>query len=175
MDYYNDFLQTVRKNHWLFLNEKSLKALANFRRGYNFGRKVEAWENSTGLNFYEHVNDTLEAVKFITEFTNHDVEFEILAFDEFVHAHYDEASMLSVKTPEHLISEMSSSEEEAFDKYFELHDAFLKQKNESGYINPIPKIIVQSDVDNVINEYLSQNGTEDKSSGSLPIQEESSK
>ncbi|MCL2388323.1 MAG: hypothetical protein FWC89_12380 [Defluviitaleaceae bacterium] len=49
-------------------------------------------------------------------------------FNEFVWSHYNCQSW--AMSGEMIISKNSNSEEEAFDKFFELYDEFIKQKHD---------------------------------------------
>ena len=52
-------------------------------------------------------------------------------FNEFVHSYYNRG--ITVLRGSSLISQYSDSEEEAFDKFFELLDEFLEQKADAKW------------------------------------------
>ena len=88
---------------------------------------------------------------------------EFFEFSDFVYDYYNPpvkglgyGAAIGANT---LILENSNTEEEAFDKYFELQEAFRKYKNSPEYVNPMSKIIFQSDVDSVISEHFAKNAT----------------
>jgi hypothetical protein len=159
MDYsYEILLQKVRENPHKYLaenklgsspsiysGEKSLFRLRLFMTGYYYRCLTEEWEKETGLKAYEHFEEanayenTPESIIRLSGKVTFD-------FNYFVHDHYDRLTcsehtggkkiLASPYSPESLIKEMSSSEEEAFDKYFELRDAFIAQRGEEKRAYP---------------------------------------
>ena len=112
-------LQTIRESPKEHLGKKSLDYLMLFWRGYYFRYEAELWEKDTGLSFIENYDKTMDLSSLVP-----DSSF-LRKFTKFVHSHYNRtASGNDVMT---LISKNSLSEDEAFDKYFELHDAFMEQ------------------------------------------------
>ena len=118
-------LQKIQKTPGLFLGKKSLDALGHFLDGYEFRIWVENWEKATGLDFFENYE---EASRSSVGSKPREQRF-MYGFDRFVHLHYN--CGMTVKSGIGLILEMSDSDEEAFDTFFELLDEFLKQKEAS--------------------------------------------
>jgi hypothetical protein len=148
MDYsFEILLQKIRENPWEYLaekkigsspsvysGEKSLFRLRLFMTGYYYRCRMEEWEKETGLKASDHFDEanagTPESIKCLCG-------INFAEFDYFVHAHYGRMiGAGATKVPatslgsKGLIEQMSNSEEEAFDKYFELRDAFIAQKGE---------------------------------------------
>jgi hypothetical protein len=142
MDYsYEILLQKIRDNPQKYLGSKmygdnsegkSLKRLCLFIDGYYYRCRMEEWEKETGLKASDHFDEanagTPESIKCLCG-------INFAEFDYFVHAHYGRMiGAGATKVPatslgsKGLIEQMSNSEEEAFDKYFELRDAFIAQK-----------------------------------------------
>ena len=104
MDLLFNLLKKIHKRPGLYLGKKSLTYLTHFEHGFYWG--TEACEE-------EHPD--------IAIITEPDFWFK---FDEFVYMYYNETmGTMSATT---LIIEHSDSEEDAFDKYFELLNTFLK-------------------------------------------------
>lgn len=86
---------------------------------------MKEWEKSVG----KKLEDSDETIDFTVQYaldsnsTNHCF---MDGFDEFIRSYY-ESSLASISGTG-LILGNSSSDEEAFDKFFELFDEFLKQK-----------------------------------------------
>jgi len=121
MDTYNVLLKKIREMPGLWLGEKSLKRLTSHMQGYELGVTIGKWEESTGLNFFEHFDETTR----LGNISSSDYFFTF-EFNKFVHLHYGQ--IMQSLSGASLISQNSNSEEEAFDKYFELLDEFLKQR-----------------------------------------------
>jgi len=155
----NDFSvlsKKIRDNPLLFLRKKSLTALLHFLRGFGFRLDVEEWIDATGLNFVEHVDKAVgEIYSKQSKPATIDEAVEFFEYNEFVYDYYNPSvkglGYGAATDAVTIILENSSSEEEAFDKYFELEEAFDKHKNDPNYVKPASKIIFQSDVDAVIN------------------------
>ena len=107
---------------------KSIGSLNQFFNGYNFGRRVEAWEKSTDRDFFENFDEAMQSQ--YEPFGSYNSALDYLNFAEFVHSYYNRH--ISAANGLWLIIEMHNSEEEVFDKYLELRIAFLKQE-ESGH------------------------------------------
>ena len=115
-------LSKIRETPRQFLLEKSLAFLTHFIQGYSYRHHVEEWEATTGLDFTMHCEETRhipstrapEFAKFMRQFYR------------YVCLHYNQE--FSSYSPMTIISMNSNSEEEAFDKYFELLDEFLKKR-----------------------------------------------
>ncbi|MCL2048881.1 MAG: hypothetical protein FWG87_09155 [Defluviitaleaceae bacterium] len=140
MDNYERLRQEIRKAYGYYIGRKSLTSLNAFMDGCAFGRAMSEWERSTGLNPFEHIEEvrTCPNLHNGDYSCNDNFEDEFFGFLEFVHEHYNVDSLMTAHSGDSLISEKSSSEEEAFDKYFELQDAFQAHKNSPDYV-PISK------------------------------------
>jgi len=121
MDTFYYFLQRIRERPGLWLGEKSLKALVHFWHGYSCREHVEAWEKMTSRDFFQNFAEAANSgsLGLPSFYSKHE-------FNGFVHRYY--CVEITTMSGEYLISEKSNSEEEAFDKYFELLDAFCEQK-----------------------------------------------
>jgi len=132
MDSYSTLIEEIRKCPGLFLGKKSLLYLKHFLAGYQMGEDVGIWETSTGRNYFENQNEANQSRTASTQ--GYDYTLESCQFNEFVYTHYNctteiEGVLLhSTMCVEYFILEKSNSDEEAFDKYFELRDAFIKQR-----------------------------------------------
>jgi len=114
-------LQRIRETPGLYLGKKSLKLLVQFNYGYGFREFVNSWEKSANRDFFENFDEAmmsktpaLSGLGFMD------------GFNEFVYSYYNCEN--NALTGEYMISMNSSSEEEAFDTFFELLDAFMKEK-----------------------------------------------
>ena len=114
-------LQKIRERPALYLGKKSLDSLVCFMYGYEFRESIEAWENWTERNFFENFDEAIR-----TTLPGSSRHHFMNGFDKFVHSYYQ--CELTTMRGETLISMNSVSQEDAFDKYFELYDKFLKQK-----------------------------------------------
>ena len=114
-------LQKVRECPEIFMGEKSLEALIHFWNGYVIGVTVGTWEQATGRDFFEHYDEAICSHM-------HSEDHIMSGFDTFVHEYY-ERKITSWKGT-YLILQNTSSEEEAFDKFFELLDEFLALTDE---------------------------------------------
>ena len=112
-------LQMLRESPKEHLGKKSLDYLVRFWRGYLFRYITELWEKDTGLSFIENYDKTMDFTSLLP-----DSNF-MGQFTKFVHSHYNRT--MSGNDVMTLITKNSNSEDEAFDKYFELHDAFVEQ------------------------------------------------
>ena len=128
MDPFYFLLQKIREKPGLFLGKKSLEALTHFWDGYGYRNFIESWENTTGRDFFENYEEARQSNVGCEPREQH----FLYGFDAFVHEYYN--CEMSTLNGTGLISKNSNSEEEAFDKFFELLDEFLKltdeQKNE---------------------------------------------
>ena len=117
-------LQEIRKKPGIYLGGKSLKTLMVFWEGYLFGIGVKKFEQLTGDAFFE---DFESAMRYLTETSDHYTQHFMHEFNQFVYSYYDvNPGSISAAT---LILNNSNSEEEAFDKFFELFDE-LSEKSE---------------------------------------------
>ena len=127
MDSFYFMLQKIRERPGLFMGKKSLEALTHFWSGYDYRGWVENWEKTTGRGFFENYE---EAQRSSTGCEPREQHF-MYGFEAFVHEYYD--CMITTNNAMGLILEKSNSDEEAFDKFFELLDEFLtltdEQKN----------------------------------------------
>ena len=122
-------LQKIRKNPKVYIGKKSLTVLEQFWNGYSRRESIEVWEKSTGCTLTENYKDYecfdgsnyMESMSFVGE------------FDKFVFSYYN-SGILTCRGAS-LISENSNSEEEAFDKFFELLDEFMAQKKRNSQKN----------------------------------------
>jgi len=105
----NPFINLLKKIYempGLYIWKKSLPFLVHFIGGYSWGEDV--------IN--GHSKDASNAVG----------SRVLEGFDEFVYTYYD--CKITALNGEALILKNSTSDEDAFDKYFELLDMFLKEK-----------------------------------------------
>jgi len=115
-------LQQIRKRPGLYLgwSGKSLTALSHFLHGYDVGITAELRMRKTKFDFTTS-NDvficTSDEVK-----NNHCLD----GFNEFAHDYY--GIKMTVSCGEYLILQNTQSEEEAFDKYYELLDIFFAEQ-----------------------------------------------
>jgi len=121
------WLSKIRKRPGLHLGEKSLKALMHFWHGYSFREAVERWEKATGRDFFEHYDEAIKSD--ITRIPDNDF---MSGFEEFAYSHYKHETYTTLGW-QYLISKNCNSEEEAFDKFFELLEEFFAQKGISMY------------------------------------------
>ena len=117
-------LQQIRKRPGLFLEKPSLIALDNFWSGYAQRDAIEVWQQKTGKDYFENYDEAIRTN--ISKMYGDDYSYFLDGFDEFVHSYYDHK--MTTLNGTGLISKKSNSDEEAFDKFFELLDEFLKQK-----------------------------------------------
>ena len=104
---------------------KSLKNLMLFLNGYKLRCTVEIWEREIALEYFEHYNS--ETYKNLPDSHANRGGIEWVEFMQFVHKYYGTTTSYDGVS---LISSMSDSEEEAFDKYFELRDKYLSLSEE---------------------------------------------
>jgi len=131
MDHYELLLHKILEKPFDYLSEKSLKSLRTFLNGYKLRCKMEQWEKESDLNYFEH-NESRIQLGLDRNF----VEYQ--EFNIFVHIYYNHGVMrakdgtnryLTSHTINSLIIEKSNSEEEAFDKYFELREKYLSMSD----------------------------------------------
>ena len=115
-------MQQVRKCPGVWLGSKSLSALCRFVAGYEYRISTELWMKKTGLDFTEHYDYFLKTYEI--GYRSYVNWYE---FNQFVHEYYK--AVYNTRNAEGLILESTTSEEEAFDKYFELLDAYLEMQN----------------------------------------------
>ena len=108
MDLLFNLLKKIHARPGLYLRSKSLTNLIHLSHGFYWG--TEACEE-------EHPD--------IAIITEPDFWFK---FNEFVHKYYNKT--MGGMDAAWLITDLSDSEEEAFDKYFELLNMFLKQRGQ---------------------------------------------
>jgi len=119
----------IRKRPGLYLASKSLTSLYNFWQGYAERDFMEIWEKKTGKNYFENYEEASRTN--VTKLYDERDSYFMDGFDEFVHRYYNvNVGALNGIT---LIIRENNSEEEAFDKFFELFDEFLKQKDDATF------------------------------------------
>jgi len=115
-------MQKIRERPGLYLRKKSLDLLEHFMFGYKLRDDVASWVKETGKDASEYFNAIITSMPL----DQIDISTLFLNFQIFVHSYYGrELGALSEYT---LISRNSYSDEEAFDKYFELFDMFLNEQ-----------------------------------------------
>jgi len=129
------WLRRIREFPELFLGEKSLTALVQFWHGYVFCKMMETHEKSTGHSATERYDEifnspTKPLVKSATTSHNPYERHFMNGFEAFAYSCYPNCERTTQGWAK-LISKNSDSEEEAFDKFFEVLDEFLKQKGET--------------------------------------------
>ena len=92
--------------------------------GYMLGGAVKAWEQSTGENFFDDPNNATRSI--MDSAIPYNQHF-MYGFDQFVQSYYN-CNLASLDGAT-IISQNSNSEEEAFDKFFELLDDFFKHRD----------------------------------------------
>jgi len=124
-------LQQIRKRPGLYIGKISLTALGNFLYGYTYRIITELWMKKTGLDFATDY-DCFIRTSGIAEYSDC-----LVGFDEFVYAYYNVE--MGAKNGDTVILENCQSEEEAFNKFYELLDAYFDEqhKKEKGDINDI--------------------------------------
>ena len=144
MDNFDVMLNKIHENPTKYIREKSLKLLVAYLDGYGHRYIVELWERETGLNYYEQFDEVRYSK--LPKLTNdrgvlYEGLHEYIMFRTFVGDHYDmlitlgDGNMRGTATPltaTDIISRECNSEEEAFDKFFELYFAYRKKKEELG-------------------------------------------
>ena len=125
MDSFYLLLQKIRERPGLYLRRKSLELLAAFHSGYKHKEYVEAWEKWSGRDIFENYDEAMNSGHKVPRTPS---DGSMYGFNEFVHSYYNR--QLAAMSVYSLISHMSQSEEEAFDKFFELLDEFMKQKDD---------------------------------------------
>jgi len=123
MDNFYYMLKKIRDKPGLVLGKKSLDALSHFWNGYAWGSAVEAWEISTNRSFFDNYEEA-------TQFSrNINMSIDWWGFTKYVHTYYNEP--LGAKSATMLIVENSRSDEDAFDKFFEIFDTFMNEGKSS--------------------------------------------
>ena len=112
-------LQEVRKRPGIYLGGKSLTALEYFLYGFGFGSDVERWMKGLGHNIAER--DCPVCQNTIQPY------YDCLGgFTSFVCTYYN--LVLGAKNGETIIRENTNSEEEAFDKFYEILDLYFSEQ-----------------------------------------------
>jgi len=124
MDAVYCMLQQIRKRPGLFIGVKSLTALGHYLRGYTFRIKTELWMKNTGANF----SDDYDFFSSTTHFARYSDCLD--KFDMFVYTHYN--VKMGAKSGNTVILENCQSEEEAFNKFYELLDAYFDEQRKKG-------------------------------------------
>jgi len=126
MDAIYCMLQQIRKRYGAYLGKKSLSALGHFLQGYSFRIIAELWMKKTKLDLatnydvFLHSNHTEAPCKCLD------------GFNAFVHDYYN--IEMTVLNDESLILQNTQSEEEAFDKFYELLDMFFAEQRKKGLL-----------------------------------------
>ena len=113
------WLPKIRSTPGIFIGKASLSALVNFWNGYEFRQMTE----ETG-KIGEIGSKTWCDVKPHTP----EGEYFMDGFEEFVYSHY--RCEWTVQGWAKLIINTCGSDAKAFEKFFELLDEFMKQKND---------------------------------------------
>jgi len=140
---YEALLRSIQEDYTKYLPKKSLKILQEFLDDWIRKRRAEIWEKETGLDFSEHfdrkIYDNLPKPEGFAEST-HYYRIEFIKFLYFVNSHYncliamdnERKNPGSSESAATLITRMTNSDEEAFDKFIELYLGFREQKDILG-------------------------------------------
>jgi len=146
MGNYEKLMQKIRENPEKYLGEKSFKALQLFLRGYMNKWQMETWEKETGLDFFKHFDEAIKST-IAPSPPGRDYTLDWIEFNYFVHTHYNRMINLggtimpnTSMAPRGLIAEMSSSDEEAFDNYFELREVFIRGRSDGDFSGEYPSL-----------------------------------
>lgn len=106
---YHSILRYIRDGHnmYLFFGEKSLDSV-----------------------FYHHLGYSDRAGYVDPAYTDCFLDYESNGFREFVYKHYDTARNQTAHNGYSMIVDKTNSQEEAFDKFFELYDEFMASKQQ---------------------------------------------
>ena len=115
-------LQKIREKPGLYLGKPSLEALYYFWFGYGFREDIEEWEKWSGRDYFENWDRVMSGKDIQPSWRTGD-NFSY-KFDIFVHAHYNRP--YTTRNWKSLISDECNTDEEAFNKFFELLDEYLK-------------------------------------------------
>lgn len=123
MDSFYSLFQKIRERPGMFLGRKSLRVFMDFWNGYTFGYEIGTWEKETGQNYFDKVEKEVHS---ITKEAQLWLDFRS-QLDEFIYSHYN--ATVGSTTGMCLISRSIMDDEDAFDKYCELLDAFVMLSN----------------------------------------------
>lgn len=112
-------LQKIRERPGVFLGRKSLEALIHFLNGYAIGGETFGQPEFGGYFQYFGKHIDFE-VPFMPS-----GNYVVPGFNEFVHTYFN--CEMTTQGGTWLIVENINSDEEAFDKFFELLDEFMGQ------------------------------------------------
>jgi len=120
-------LQKIRERPGLYFGKKSLEYFSLFKAGYEFRTDLEmrekVWKEATGRDFYENYDEAMS----VDIYPKTQSQSIFAGLNEFVYSYYN-CELWSLNA-EGVISKYSSSDEEAFDKFFELLDEFMAHRN----------------------------------------------
>ena len=121
-DTFLTWLPRIRENPGVFLGEPSLTALSHFWNGYAFREMPEKQEKQTYANDLKECEKTVVPERLSKRSEKHFMD----GFEKFAYSYFgcDWSTQGWVK----LITEHCNSEAEAFNKFFELFDMFIKEK-----------------------------------------------
>ena len=112
----------IQKDPRRYLEAKSLTRFEHFMLGYSFRIDMESWEKVSNSDFRENYDKAVL-------YGNSDVIVDTMSgFSEFVHSYYNRE--LTTLSAAGVILENTDSESDAFDKYFELLDSFIKRERD---------------------------------------------
>jgi len=103
--------------------KQALESLMWFWLGFFFKCEIDAWERWKERNFFENFNEIINSMPVPI-----DPNF-FHKFNKFVHSHYGRIG--SGHTALMLIAKNTDSEKEAFYKFLELFDEYIKQHSDS--------------------------------------------
>ena len=117
---YAELFDLMMINNYEGLDNYTLELIKTFWQGVFFATDLRSWEECKEVDrgYYLEVLNSIP--------TPHGQEF-MREFNRFVHTHYDRR--VGAMLPLILISKNTKSEQEAFYKYFEMLDEFLKNQD----------------------------------------------
>jgi len=147
MGNYEELMRKIREHPEKYLGEKSFKALQLFLSGCRTKWQMDTGEKETGLDFFKHFVATRKSAIMTPPPPGRDYTLDWIEFNYFVHTHYNRMINLggtimpsTSMSPMGLIAEMSSSDEEAFDNYFELREAFIRGRSDGDFSGEYPSL-----------------------------------
>ena len=147
MDDFELLLQNIFENPFKYLKSKSFRLLNVYLSEYIRKCNIDIWEKETGLGYAEHF-DYMKFAK-LPKPTNYreciygNSGIAFLEFLYFTHEHYGELYSNNfteggrkiprgTRAPCTLISSKCNSDEDAFNKFFELYFLYREKKKELG-------------------------------------------
>ena len=119
MDHEYFLLKTIQKRWGLYLVAKSLDLLRAFLHGYTIREAIEIWTKKSGLSFVDHYEEFTQTT------IRADYDSCLDGFPKYVFSHYNVG--LTSSDYFGIIIQNTSSQAEAFDKYFELLDEYMER------------------------------------------------